>query len=291
MIGGSNGPTRRAGTRSRATIALPGRGSSLRRFSQGRGEGRVLVCFPHAGGAASFFAPWARLLPSGIEMVAVQYPGRQDRRDEPLPTDIGALADQIAEELVALAGRPLALFGHSLGALVAFEVAGRLEQSREPDLIGLIVSGRRAPSSRGPQVAHRLDDETLLAEAVRLGGTPRSLLQDAETIDMILPPIRADYRMLAAYRWPPGPPLRCPISAYCGASDPRVVGDEIGEWRTHTTAAFEVRSFTGGHFYMNDRQVLGHLIASISRDLAAFAGTATPTGSSTDRPARRRSES
>jgi len=214
-----------------------------------------LVCFPHAGGSASFYVPFARSLPADVDVLAVQYPGRQDRRADKPIEDILELADRIFEALRPWAGRPLAFFGHSMGAVVAYEVARRLEQETGTRLSALFASGRRAPSRRpGEMAVHLRDDDGVIAELERLSGTDTALLDNEELLQMILPPIRSDYRALEKYVHRPGPKLTCPITVLVGDADPQITLDEARAWRDHTAGGFGMRVFPGGHFFLSSQQ-------------------------------------
>ncbi|MBL7633019.1 thioesterase [Frankia sp. CN6] len=226
----------------------------IRRFQLGPGGGSRLVCFPHAGGAASFYVPFARALAGVAEVGGVQYPGRQDRRAEPPVTSIGALADQIAAVLHPLPDRPTAFFGHSMGAVVAFEVIRRLEARGGPVPFLLFASGRRAPSARPTGSVHRGDDAALVAEITSLGGTDPRVLADPELRSIILPPTRADYRAIETYQAEPGATISTPVTALVGDADRAATPVEAAGWKDHTTGAFDLRVFPGGHFYLVDRQ-------------------------------------
>jgi surfactin synthase thioesterase subunit len=210
-----------------------------------------LVCLPHAGGSASYFFPVSARLSPGVEVLAVQYPGRQDRRGERCLESIAELADTLTPYVLAHADRPLALFGHSMGASLAFELARRLED-RAVTPLALFVSGRRAPSRHHVETTHQLDDQGLLRELRALGGTHSTLLGDDELMRIALPAIRGDYTAAETYRWVPGPPLRTPIHVHTGRSDPRVTPEEAAAWSEHTTNDFSLTPYSGGHFYLND---------------------------------------
>jgi pyochelin biosynthesis protein PchC len=218
----------------------------FRRFSEAPSGAPRLVCFPHAGGAASWYQPFAPHFEGRAELVAVQYPGRQDRRSEPLTDDIRALADQIAPLLTR--DRPLHLFGHSMGAMIAFEVALRVEPGH------LFVSGRRAPQIVRDDRVHEKDDAGLIAEVRRLAGTNARVFDDEELVRMVLPAIRADYRAAETYRYRPGPALSCPVTALTGDADPKASVDEVGQWRARTTGVFALKVFSGGHFFLSDNR-------------------------------------
>ncbi|MFD5625416.1 thioesterase II family protein [Streptomyces sp. NPDC127072] len=225
----------------------------VRRFRPAPDAGARLVCFPHAGGAASFYFPVARALHPRVEVLAVQYPGRQERRSEEPLTDIGTLADlSFAALRPVLAERPV-LFGHSMGAVVAFEVARRMEREDGVSPAALVVSGRRAPSCRREESVHLRTDEGVIAELKTLNGTDDSLLDDEELQRMFLPALRADYRAVETYACAPGPALGCPVTVFTGDRDPQVTMEEARAWREHTTGPFGLEVFEGGHFYLTAR--------------------------------------
>ncbi|MEU1519187.1 thioesterase II family protein [Streptomyces sp. NPDC005811] len=223
-----------------------------RRFDPAPEAAHRLVCFPHAGGSASYYRPVATALSPRVDVVAVQYPGRQDRRNEPLIDDIGTLADQVHQALRGWDDRPLTFFGHSMGALVAFEVARRFEREGGGP-VRLFASGRRAPSRHRDENVHRRDDDGIIAEVKSMSGTDDRLLGDEELIRMILPALRGDYRAVETYRSAPGATVECPVTALVGDSDPKTSVDEAQDWEKHTTADFDLRIMPGGHFYLNSR--------------------------------------
>jgi surfactin synthase thioesterase subunit len=213
-----------------------------------------LVCLPHAGGSASFYHPMAKGMPESVDVLAVQYPGRQDRRAEPCVSNIPELADRVTSVLLPWTDRPLVFFGHSMGATLGFEVARRLERDHGVVLLGLFASARRAPSCRRSETVHRQDDEGIIEEVRRLSGTDSAILDDVELIRMALPAIRADYKAAETYEYEPGPKLRCPVVSLVGHSDPKVGLDEARAWSEHTENSFEFRVFKGGHFYLTSHQ-------------------------------------
>ncbi|HEX4816253.1 MAG TPA: alpha/beta fold hydrolase [Nonomuraea sp.] len=218
----------------------------IRRFHPGRNDMR-LICFPHAGGSATAYFAMSRSLSTEMEVLALQYPGRQDRRSERCVTDLRALADRIHHVLRDQADAPTAFFGHSMGAVLAFEVAERL-RGRSPVL--LFASGRRAPSEfRGGDV-HLRDDDAVIAEIARLDGTDSRLLDDDEVRQMVLPTIRGDYEAVETYA-PNEAVIDVPIVALVGDADPQATVEEARRWERHTTAAFDLHVFPGGHFFLN----------------------------------------
>jgi len=239
----------------------------LQRYRPAIGNGARLVCFPHAGGAASYFFSLAKALPSELDVFCVQYPGRQERRSERLVETIAELADRATESLARHADRSVALFGHSMGAIVAFEVARRVEAEGRLRLLGVIASGRRAPSVSDPQAVHQRDDREILTEIRDLGGTESPLLYDPDVVQMILPLLRSDYKAIENYGTSSSV-LSSPIRAYVGDRDPRVDIDQAERWRHHTTAGFRLRMFPGNHFYL--RSQIPRLKDAIDADITEF---------------------
>lgn len=240
----------------------------LRRLGPATSAPVRLVCFSHAGGSAVFYAKLAHALSPTIETHAVQYPGRSERRHEPFPESIAQVADAVAAELAPSCDRPTALFGHSMGSVVAFEVGLRLEAMGCPPT-WLFASGRAAPSCQRKEFTHLLDDSSLLGEMQKLGGTDRRLLDDDELMQLMLPVIRADYQALASYRYAPGPPLSCPVTAINGQDDPKVSRQTASAWNEHTTGIFRSLTLRGGHFYLVDRVPE---VAAMIQDCLALPG-------------------
>ncbi|MFE9482369.1 thioesterase II family protein [Streptomyces spororaveus] len=242
-------------------------GSWFRRFSTGTEDGMTLLCFPHAGGAASTYFPMSKLLAPRIGVYAVQYPGRQDRRSEPPLDELTQLADRITEALTELApDRPLALFGHSMGALLAYEVARRLETTERLRPVRLFVSGRRAPGHAATRPdLHDQDDATILAELRRLSGTDEAVLADDDLVRMLLPTLRSDYKAVECYVGPgPGEGvLSCPVSVFTGTEDTHVTREGAEGWAAFTSGLCDVESFPGGHFFVNsDREAVASALAA-----------------------------
>ena len=237
-------------------------------------ESRVrLVCFPHAGGSASYYFPMAQGLAPGVEVLAVQYPGRQDRRQEPHIETITELADRVHEALGGWTDRPYAFFGHSMGAVLAYEVASRCErQGGAPPPVWLFASGRSAPSRDVRGDVHRRDDEGILAELLRVGGTDRRLLDDEELKAAVLTATRNDYRAIETYTHTPGTTLSCPVTALVGDTDPKVGTDDADAWREHTTSPFALRVLPGGHFYLSEQwpEVTATVTAALRQTFPAW---------------------
>jgi medium-chain acyl-[acyl-carrier-protein] hydrolase len=236
-----------------------------------------LFCFPFAGGGASVFAPWARVLPPEVEVVAVQLPGRESRLSEPAYSDLTELAERLAVELAPFMDRPFALFGHSNGGLMAFELARVLRRDGRRGPVHLFASGRPAPQLEltEPPI-HALPHDEFLAALRRYNGTPEEVLQNAEIMELIAPTLRADFSLGETYRYRPEPPLAIPISAYGGLRDEEVPQSMVEAWKEQTSSTFSLRMFPGDHFFIiGDRdlvlQELGRELRAVVARLAAYA--------------------
>ena len=210
-----------------------------------------LVCLPHAGGAAPFFLPVSVALTPWIDVVAIQYPGRQDRRAEQPVDELAVLADRIHRIVRRQPALPLVIFGHSLGAVLGFEVTRRLEADGHGP-VRLFASGRRAPSTHRDEAVHQRDDAGIWDEVRRLNGTVSSLLSNEEIMRAALPALRADYRAVETYSCAPDITVNCPISVLVGQDDPKTTLDEARAWARHTSGSFELHVFPGGHFFLTD---------------------------------------
>lgn len=224
----------------------------LRKLRPEAHDGIHLVCLPHAGGAATYYFPLAQSLSPEIAVLAIQYPGRQDRRSEPALDRISQLAEGVAAALSLYADRPLAFFGHSMGAVVAYETALRL-QDQGFDIVHVFASGRRAPSRYRAESLHLTGDDAILRDLRLLGGTTAMALEDPELIAMVMPALRADYRAVETYRHVPGQRLQCPVTALIGDNDPRTSEEEGKAWADHTDGLFELKVLPGDHFYLNEQ--------------------------------------
>lgn len=222
-----------------------------------------LICFPHAGGSAVAYRPWAKEIGPEIEVHAVQYPGRADRLAEPLIDDLHRLARLIAGALVPLMDRPTALFGHSMGAIVAYETARLLEERGTPPT-HLFASGARPPHRRDVDEEGRIADaaDDALVEALTLlGGSDAEALADPELREFVLPYVRNDLRMIEDYRRRPGPNPSVPVTAVIGDGDPHVDEGRAREWADATEGPFALKVFEGDHFYLIPRrsELLGEI--------------------------------
>ncbi|KPI15608.1 Oleoyl-(acyl-carrier-protein) hydrolase [Actinobacteria bacterium OK074] len=228
-----------------------------------------LLCLPHAGGSAPFYLPFSRALSPAVDVLAVQYPGRHDRHHEPCVDSIPELADALVAEVLPFADRPLALFGHSMGATVAFELALRLEQSGTRPLV-LFASGRRAPSRLRAESdpVHLRDEAGILAELRALSGTDARVFENEELLRMVLRAVRNDYKAVETYRFVSGQRLAAPVHAHVGTDDFRASLDEVRSWGEHTDGGFEMYTYPGGHFYLTGQ--LPRVVAAVSQQISAL---------------------
>ncbi|MFE4976934.1 thioesterase II family protein [Kitasatospora sp. NPDC056651] len=219
-----------------------------------RPEARLrLVCFPYAGGSASAFRGWADLLPPTIEVVAVQYPGRQDRFNEPCMEDMAELADKLAFAATHRLRGPLAFYGHSLGASVAYETARRLEQqASSPTVVRLFAAARSAPDSPKRRNLLFHSDELLMDYVRELGGSGAAVLEVEELRQLALPTLRSDFALAHGYSYHPGTPLNCPLTAIAGEQDASFTPEDTELWRRHTASDFDTRVIPGGHFFLEE---------------------------------------
>ncbi|MER5748003.1 alpha/beta fold hydrolase [Streptomyces sp. NPDC002225] len=275
----------------RATAAArPGRGPGtpwIRAFGPPGPAAPVrLVCFPHAGGAAGYFRDWGE--GTGAQVWAVQYPGRENRIREPFSSDLHALADRAAEVLGGLLDRPTVFFGHSMGAVVGYEVLRRLAaEDRDHAVRHLVVSGCGAPHRvrpfAGQEAAHLLSDDRLVALLRSLGADNTALLDDPGMRSAFLPAVRDDYRIVQSYvPRTGGPVLRTDVTAFVGRQDEAVGVGDAGAWATVTRGRFALRTFPGGHFYPGEhpdevlravREVLGPPVRGVHAAPPAPDGT------------------
>ena len=211
-----------------------------------------LLCFHHAGGGAAVYRRWGLDLSSSVEVAAVQLPGRANRFAEPPIANVPSLVDALVSNLAPhLVGR-FAFFGHSMGAVLAFEVAHELRRRGLPLPSHLIVSGRKAPTApdRFPPLRH-LPDHHFVAEInSRYGGIPPAILEHQDVLDLLLPCLRADVAALENFSTPERAPLDIPITAFGGDSDRQTPVEDLAPWGQQTKAGFNVRIFPGGHFYL-----------------------------------------
>lgn len=229
-----------------------------------------LFCFPFAGGGASTFNSWVDELPPDIrletELCWIQLPGRETKRREHLLTRLSSLLEALTPALRSYLNIPFTFFGHSMGALVSFELARQLRRQGIPGPVHMVVSGHRAPQLPDPHPAiHQLPDTEFLTSLRNLGGTPEEVLQNPELMELFLPVLRADFAVCETYCYAPEEPLNCSITAFGGNDDRRVSREELSAWQTQSRRSFSLRMFPGDHFFL--QSVREPVLRVLSQDL------------------------
>nr|BBH88275.1 thioesterase [Thermosporothrix sp. COM3] len=210
-----------------------------------------LLCLPYAGGGASAYRSWQQQLPDTIELCAVQLPGHETRLKEQAYTHLPSLVEAMAEALLPVLDRPFAIFGHSMGALLSFELTRYLRKHAQRSPEHLFLSGCRAahlPLTE-PDV-HTLSDEGLIDYLRRFNGTPEEILQNEEMMQLLLPIFRADFTLYETYQYQHEEPLSCPITVFGGHQDSSVSYQQLQAWRDHTRGAFAAHMLPGNHFFL-----------------------------------------
>ncbi len=223
-------------------------------------------CLPYAGAGASAYRTWANELPPELQLCAVQLPGRENRLGERPIDNTAALVGQMLGGIRAYLDRPFVVFGHSMGALLAFELARELRRLGLPQPRHLFLSAHRAPHLPGelPHV-HSLSRPDFLAELRRLEGTPEEVLAHEELMQIAEPILRADFKLCETYAYVPGAPLDIPLSIFGGTEDLKVNERVLQPWREHTRASMRLRVFPGGHLFLQQARM--ELVSAILEDL------------------------
>jgi medium-chain acyl-[acyl-carrier-protein] hydrolase len=212
-----------------------------------------LLCMPHAGAGATVYRRWTTGLPPWIGPCPIQPPGRERRRQEAPLTDVGTLVTQLAPEVMATIRPPYAIFGHSTGALCAYELIRELRRQGGTEPVHLFIAGRRAPQEPMERTPLRnLSVKDLATTLRQLGGTPEEVLADHEVLRMIRPALEADFRVNEEYAYRPGPPLDVPITAFAGTGDAGAEPARLAAWQDMTQAGFGLHELPGGHFAIFD---------------------------------------
>lgn len=238
-----------------------------------------LFCFPHAGGGAALYRSWADLLPRNVEVRPIQLPGREMRIKDPPFSNVFELVDALAPHILPLLDKPFALFGHSMGALVAYELANRLRQDFDLVPERLLVSARVAPSVqlKGRPI-NGLPDDELIQEILQLNGIDKDVAAQAELMKLVLPTLRADLALHEGYCYSPGPLLECPIVAFGGLQDFKVSAEDLDAWRHHTTGPFTRRMLVGDHFFVSvpHSSFLSLLALELQKTVTSLGSRTTP---------------
>ncbi len=227
-----------------------------------------LFCLPYAGGGASMFRTWPAHLPSDIEVWAIRLPGRENRLSESPFTHLSPLLQTLIDVLRPHLNIPFALFGHSMGATISFELARRLRREKLTGPVHLFISGRQAPQMpRSMPIIHHLPRTEFIDELRVYQGIPEVVFQEAELMELLLPVIRADFTLVETYVHTAEDTLTCPISAFAGQEDETTPIDEVDLWRTQTSGRFTMRVYPGDHFFLRDVET--SLLQAITHDLTA----------------------
>jgi medium-chain acyl-[acyl-carrier-protein] hydrolase len=228
-----------------------------------------LFCFHYAGGSAFVFRQWPAGLPASVEACALRLPGREGRFREPPFSRLTPLLDALAAALPPTLDRPFAFFGHSMGAVVAFELARRLKRDGRPTPRHLFLSARAAPQLQREAPCHNLPEEQFREHLRRLGGTPPKILEHPELMQVFLPVLRADFAVCETHTHEPGEPLGCPITAFGGVDDPAPRREQLEGWREHTRGGFRLHMLPGNHFFLHSAE--SRLLQILSEELTAGA--------------------
>ncbi len=227
----------------------------------------LLFCFPYAGSGAQTFRPWSDLLPKKVEIRSLQLPGHFGRLEELPETSLFSLARKATQELLPfLDDRPFAFFGHSMGALLAFECIRLLRRQNRPLPTRLIVSGSHAPQIPYPNPKiHALPQDQFIERLMGFNGTPKEILEQRELMELVLPALRADFQCIESHEYLAEPPLDCPISAFGGNEDTEVLPAHLAAWEGQTLGSFRLRILEGDHFFLQKSQHL--LLPALMQDL------------------------
>jgi medium-chain acyl-[acyl-carrier-protein] hydrolase len=227
-----------------------------------------LFCFPYAGGAAQEFRSWSEALGEDVEVYPVQLPGRENRLSEPAFDELPRLLEGILDAFSARWSDPFVLFGHSMGALVAFELARELRRRVGTTPAHLFLSGRCAPRHRDPaRVLHSLPEADFIERLRDLDGTPEEVFANAELREVFFPTLRADFAVCERYRYRAETPLECPITVFGGSRDEEHPPALLEEWQAETSGAFALHMFPGNHFFI--RTARQAVLATLGRELVA----------------------
>jgi medium-chain acyl-[acyl-carrier-protein] hydrolase len=234
-----------------------------------------VFCFPYAGGGASIYRGWGASLPGDVEVCPVQIPGRESRLREPAFAEPGPMVQAIADALDPSMNLPFVFFGHSMGAMIAFELARELRRRGRPQPLHLFVSGRRAPQLPArEEPIHALPDAEFIEKLRELNGTPEEVLQHEELMKLITPILRADFSVNETYEYAEEPPLDAGISAFGGLGDAEVTREDLEAWKESTRGRFRLRMLPGDHFFINSNSDL--ILESVARDLAEVSAAPAP---------------
>lgn len=214
----------------------------------------TLFMLPYAGGSASVYLNWRKFMPSEVEISPLELPGRGRRYKEPLIDSAPAMVPDLIQSMKESGlSTPYAIFGHSMGSLLALETACELAKQGEPLPAALFLSGRNSPDVKVKQTYHHLPEPELLQEVIKMGGTPPELIENRELIELFLPIIRSDFKLVETYHYEQEMPLDCPFFILNGKKDAFIDSYDIENWSRFTLKPYSVKWFEGGHFYIHEQ--------------------------------------
>jgi medium-chain acyl-[acyl-carrier-protein] hydrolase len=225
-----------------------------------------LFCLPYAGAGASVYRDWSKLFADNTGVYPIQFPGRENRIEEPSFSTMEELVDELSKAILPCLRRPFVFFGHSIGARIAFELTRNLRRKWNLRPLHLIVSGSRAPHIPEPKPLHHLSDDEFVQELRRFSGTPEEVLRNRELMNMFIPILRADFSVDETYVFAQDEPLDCPITAFGGTEDKEANREEMEAWACHTRAGFDFEMIEGDHFFLHSQR--DSLVRSVSRILS-----------------------
>ncbi len=228
----------------------------------------ILLCFPFAGGSSNSFRSWAGILPPSVELWAIELPGHGSRLSEPLVESIEDLIAPLSEGIVESLEKPFAIFGHSMGALLGFEVALYLQNQYQKIAQHVFLSGHGAPGTpRHEPEIHHLPKPEFIAKIKEYNGTPQEVLENEELMDLMFPILKADFKLCETYQHQNSDQLRAPITALGGIQDPSITRQDMEQWAQFTSNSFNVRFFPGDHFYLLHQKI--NLLKAILTDISS----------------------
>ncbi|MAD41415.1 MAG: hypothetical protein CL623_03385, partial [Arcobacter sp.] len=232
-----------------------------------------LICIPHGGGGPHTYKEWAEKLADFIEVYALCFPGRGSRREEDAICNMPELRDQISNVIAQISDKPYVMFGHSVGALVAYEVAKEIEKQGIMPPLRLILSAHKTPQhSKETEPMYTLSDEDLMNKILELGLLPEDVLENKELLDFILPPLRADFELSETYEYEKSNALNIPITATFGKTDPLLNEQDIQKWKKYTNSEYKIKEYDGDHFYTLSKQdiLFDDIVKDLEQDLKAL---------------------
>ncbi|MFT5757213.1 MAG: medium-chain acyl-[acyl-carrier-protein] hydrolase [Alteromonadaceae bacterium] len=214
-----------------------------------------LICFPYAGGSTSTYLSWVNYLPSNVELVIIQAPGRGSRIFEPLYSDMTALTDELVRLIPNVLNKPYIFYGHSLGSRVAFELMDKLSKLKHSSPQHFIASGSRGPHklSEKKKVAH-LPDSEFIDELYRLNGTPKAVIDNKELMDLFLPVLKADFGIAEQYCYSGNTIFECPVSVFGGNEDIDIKSTDLICWQEHFSMKVDLHLISGNHFFVDSNK-------------------------------------